>query len=178
MLALLNRPRLLILDELTQGLDPSARRGVWSAVDRFRRDGVSVLLVTHQLDEAEALCDRVVAMRAGRVLDSGAPAELIDRHGRTATIRFTLPEGLRQSLRLEELDGVHDVTCDADRVTIRGDRICIAYVGAALVRGGSIPPDLSVEVPDLEDALLELLERPDAPAFIAGAPHLPNGAQQ
>jgi ABC-2 type transport system ATP-binding protein len=176
-LALLNRPRLVILDELTQGLDPSARRGVWSAVDRLRRDGVSVLLVTHELDEAEALCDRVVAMRAGHVLDSGAPAELIDRHGRNSTIRFTLPEGQLQSLRLAELDGVHDVTCDAGRVTIRGDRTSIAYVGAALVRSGSIPSDLSVEIPDLEDALLELLERPDACSHVADASRTLIGAQ-
>jgi ABC-2 type transport system ATP-binding protein len=175
-LALLNRPRLVILDELTQGLDPSARRGVWSAVDRLRCDGVSVLLVTHELDEAEALCDRVVAMRAGHVLDSGAPAELIDRHGRNVTIRFTLPDDRVQSLHVKELDGVRDVTCDAGRVTIRGNRASIAYVGAALVRGGSIPPDLSVEVPDLEDALLELLEQ--APSQIADASRDLIGAKQ
>jgi ABC-2 type transport system ATP-binding protein len=156
-LALLNRPRLVVLDELTQGLDPSARRGVWSAVDRLRRDGVSVLLVTHEVDEAETLCDRVVVMRAGRVVDSGTPAELVDRHGRDATIRFAVPEHRRRSLHLADLRGVHEVTTDGDRVTIRGDRASIAYVGEALVRGGSIPPDLSVVVPDLEDALLELL---------------------
>jgi ABC-2 type transport system ATP-binding protein len=166
-LALLNRPRLVILDELTQGLDPSARRGVWSAVARLRRDGVSVLLVTHELDEAEALCDRVVAMRGGRVLDSGAPAELIDRHGRNATIRFTLRDDRVQSLHLNELDGVDEVICDADRVTVRGDRASIAHVGAALVRGGSIPSDLSVQVPDLEDVLLELLQQHEAPAQVA-----------
>ena len=73
MLALLKRPRLVILDELTQGLDPAARRNVWSAVDQLRDDGTAVLLVTHELDEAEALCDRVVAIRAGRVLDTGPP---------------------------------------------------------------------------------------------------------
>jgi ABC-2 type transport system ATP-binding protein len=160
-LALLNRPRLVILDELTQGLDPSARRGVWSAVDRLRRDGVSVLLVTHELDEAEALCDRVVAMRSGRVLDSGTPAELIERHGGSATIRFTLRKDHMLGLHLEDLDGVREATWDAGRVTVRGDRSAIAYVGAALVRGGTIPADLSVEVPDLEDALLGVLEQPE-----------------
>ena len=162
-LALLNRPRLVILDELTQGLDPAARRGVWAAIDRLRRDGVTVLLVTHELDEAEALCDRVVAMRAGRVLDSGAPTELIDRYGRGATIRFTLPDSRAHALNLNNIDGVDEVAYDGGRVTVRGDRASIAYVGAALVRNGSIPPDLSVEVPDLEDALLGLLEQTDAP---------------
>ena len=90
-LALLNRPRLVVLDELTQGLDPSARREVWAAVARLRDDGTTVLLVTHELDDAEALCDRVVAMRDGRVLDAGTPAELVARHAPAATVRFTLP---------------------------------------------------------------------------------------
>ncbi len=62
-LALLNRPRLVILDELTQGLDPAARREVWAAVRRLHDAGTTVLLVTHEVDEAEALCDRVVVMR-------------------------------------------------------------------------------------------------------------------
>src|SRR5260370_28109483 len=76
-LALVNRPRLVILDELTQGLDPAARRSVWAAVDHLRAEGTTVLLVTHELDEAEQLCDRVLAMRAGRLLDSATPAELV-----------------------------------------------------------------------------------------------------
>src|ERR1700754_623428 len=87
-LALLNRPRLVILDELTQGLDPAARRDVWSAVRGLRDEGTTVLLVTHELDEAEALCDRVVAMRRGRVLDAGPPARLVDRHAGWARVRF------------------------------------------------------------------------------------------
>jgi ABC-2 type transport system ATP-binding protein len=161
-LALLHRPRLVILDELTQGLDPAARRGVWSAVDQLRRDGTTVLLVTHELDEAEALCDRVVAMRAGRILDAGAPAELIARHGRRAAIRFSLPEGRARQLDLERLDGVHDVSYGNGRVTVRGDRTSIAHVGAALVGAGEVPPDLTVEVPNLEDALIGLLERAEA----------------
>src|SRR3954469_16692224 len=92
-LALLNQPRLVILDELTQGLDPAARRDVWSAVLQLREAGTTVLLVTHELDEAEALCDSVVVMRAGKVLDSGPPAELVARHAGEATVRFSLPHG-------------------------------------------------------------------------------------
>ncbi len=90
-LALVNRPRLVILDELTQGLDPAARRNVWAAVDQLRSDGTAVLLVSHELDEAERLCDRVVAMRAGRVLDYGPPRDLVARHGGAVRICFTLP---------------------------------------------------------------------------------------
>src|SRR5215467_3645072 len=105
-LALLNRPQLVILDELTQGLDPAARRNVWAAVDQLRRDGTAVLLVTHELDEAEALCDRVVAMRAGRILDAGPPADLVDRYGRQATIHFTIPDAPALLLdQVRRLDG-------------------------------------------------------------------------
>lgn len=167
-LALLNRPRLVILDELTKGLDPQARREVWSAIVQLRREGTTVLLVTHELDEAEAVCDRVVAMRAGSILDAGPPAELVDRHARRATIRFTLPAHRGHDLGLERLPGVGHVLYENDRVTVHGDRTSIAHVGAALVHHGNVPPDLTVEVPNLEDALLGLLD-PDHQSHDAAA---------
>jgi ABC-2 type transport system ATP-binding protein len=159
-LALVNRPRLVILDELTQGLDPAARRNVWAAVEQLRADGTSVLMVTHEIDEAERLCDRVVAMRAGQVLDSGSPAELAARHGKAVTIRFTLPpQAPITQAQLAGLPGVTEASQLDGQVTIRGDRTAIAYVGAALVQAGCIPADLSVRLPNLEDALLGLLDR-------------------
>jgi ABC-2 type transport system ATP-binding protein len=174
-LALLNRPRLVVLDELTQGLDPAARREVWSAVARLRDVGTTVLLVTHELDEAEELCDRVVAMRDGRVLDQGTPADLVARHAQQATVRFALPsdpagpEGTRARRELDGLPGVELVTCHRDQVAVRGTREAIAHVGAWLVgTGRPVPSDLRVDVPDLESALLTLLDGP-APASRAGA---------
>ena len=165
-LALVNRPRLVILDELTQGLDPAARREVWSAISQLHADGTTVLLVTHELDEAQALCDRVVAMRDGRVLDHGTPAELVARHAGHATVRFTLPhqgvaataESLQQ---LNRLPGAANVAHSNDQVTVRGTRNVIAHVGAWLVASQRpIPPDLHVDIPDLEAALLTLLDQP------------------
>lgn len=176
-LALLNRPRLVILDELTQGLDPSARRNVWAAVGKLQDAGTTVLLVTHEMEEAEALCGRVVVMREGRVLDQGAPAELIDRHARRATIRFSVPttatsvDRLLDDLRL--LEGVRAVEQFGHRVVLHGDRRIIAHVGASLVRWGPVPDDLSVEIPDLEDALLGLL---DGDAAIQNSEHQLEGA--
>jgi ABC-2 type transport system ATP-binding protein len=164
-LALLGRPRLVILDELTQGLDPSARRNVWAAVSQLREDGTTVLLVTHELDDAEALCDRVVAMRAGRILDSGPPAALVDRHARRATVRFGLEDVAASAALLDELRdvvGVERVEHAAGRATVYGDRRAIAHVGAALVRTCSVPADLSVQIPSLEDALLGLLDGAEA----------------
>ena len=126
-LALLNRPRLVILDELTQGLDPAARREVWSAVAQLRDAGTTVLLVTHELDEAEALCERVVAMRDGRVMDQGTPAELVARHAREVTVRFAMADAdlhaTADALQsLNRLPGVAGVTRDRGQVAVRGDR--------------------------------------------------------
>ena len=156
-LALLNRPQLVILDELTQGLDPAARRGVWRAVARLREEGATVLLVTHELDEAEALCDRVIAMRDGHILDQGTPADLIDRNAGWATTRFSWagPHNFRA------LPGVRDVVVEPGRLTVHGNRQSIAHVSAELARSGRVPPDLAVEMPNLEAALLHLLEGTD-----------------
>ena len=168
-LALLNSPQLVILDELTQGLDPAARRNVWAAVRQLHEAGTTVLLVTHEMDEAEALCDRVVVMNAGRVLDAGTPAELVDRHARWATVRFGLPDPPALLLdQLGQLIGVREVERAGERVTVHGDRRIIAHVGATLVRWGPVPADLSVHVPNLDDALLSLLDH--EPAAEAASP--------
>ena len=173
-LALLNQPRLVILDELTQGLDPAARRDVWAAVAQLREAGTTVLLVTHELDEAEALCDTVVVMRAGKVLDSGPPAALVARHARWATVRFAWPQPEQAGVRadLVALQGVQEVSYTDGRFTVHGERQIIARVGAELVRRDRIPDDLTVEIPNLESALLGLLDGPppaSVPTVLIGA---------
>lgn len=168
-LALLNRPRLVILDELTQGLDPAARRNVWDAIRRLHADGTTVLLVTHDMAEAEALCDRIIVLRAGRVLDAGPPGELVARHANVATVRFSWPDPPASLLdEMNGLDGVRNVRRSADQITVEGSRATIAHVGAALVRHGWVPADLSVQVPGLDDAMLSLLSA--APAGPEAAP--------
>lgn len=154
-LALLNRPRLVVLDELTQGLDPAARRDVWDAVRALRDAGSTVLLVTHYLDEAEALCDRVAVLRAGRVVDSGTPAELVDRHAPWATVRFGWT-GVAEP-DWAGLPGVRTVRRTATGVEVHGDRGAVAHVCAELVWQGRVPADLTVRTPDLEAALVDLL---------------------
>lgn len=171
-LALLNRPQLVILDELTQGLDPAARREVWSAVTRLRDGGTTVLLVTHELDEVESLCERVIAMRDGRVLDQGTPSELVARHAEIATVRFSAEDSddLQMATLLQELNrlpGVRAVTREQERIVVRGDRQIIAQVGGWLVdQSAPVPADLDVDVPDLEAALLTLLDQNAEPAQI------------
>jgi ABC-2 type transport system ATP-binding protein len=116
-------------------------------------------------------------MRSGRVLESGSPAELVDRHARAATITFTRPAGSGiEPAHLRDLPGVVEVLQRAGQVRIRGDRAAIAHVGAALVRAGRVPPDLSVQIPSLEDALLGLLDRADS-ADSADSPDSPESPE-
>src|SRR5215212_3199591 len=140
-LALLNRPHLVVLDELTQGLDPAARRDVWDAIRALRDGGTTVLLVTHYMDEAEALCDRVVVLREGRVVDSGTPAQLVDRHAPWASVRFGRPDTGTDWARVP---GVSRVERDGTAVEVHGDRAMVAYVCAELVSSGRVPADLTV----------------------------------
>jgi ABC-2 type transport system ATP-binding protein len=156
-LALLNRPRLLVLDELTQGLDPAARRDVWDAIGALRDAGTTVLLVTHYTEEAETLCDRVVVLDEGRVLDCGTPRELVDRHGRWATMSFSSPIAAQLAAALDGVPGVRDVQVHAPRLDLHGTRAMVTYVGAELVRRDAVPNDLRVEMPSLEDAIVALL---------------------
>ena len=155
-LALLNRPQLVILDELTQGLDPSARRDVWNAIRSLRDAGTTVLLVTHYMEEAEALCDRVVVMHAGRTLGSGTPTELINRNAPWATVRFGTTKA-RTHPGLTTLEGVRDVQRTGTSVEVHGDRRMIASVCSYMLGHGNVPEDLTVTMPNLEDAVLTLL---------------------
>ncbi len=79
--ALINRPELLILDEPTTGLDPQSRRSMWEKVDGLRKQGVTCVLTTHYMEEAEVLCDRVVVIDFGKIIEEGSPRELVKQHG-------------------------------------------------------------------------------------------------
>jgi ABC-2 type transport system ATP-binding protein len=149
----------VFLDELTQGLDPAARRAVWSLITRIRERSTTVVLVTHFADEAELLCDRIAVMRAGGIVAEGTPAELIDSHGHGITMSFTLPAADIGALRA--VPGVESVATSGAGVEVRGRRTMIAPVGAYLVAqagGGGVPDDIRVTEPNLETALLRLLD--------------------
>jgi ABC-2 type transport system ATP-binding protein len=162
-LALLNQPQVVFFDELTQGLDPLARGDVWNAIGDVRDRGTTVVLVTHFMDEAEALCDRVAVMRGGRIIDIGTPAELIARHTRTTTVTFTPPVSLDPTA-LAALPGVDAVQRDGDRIRVLGTSQLIAPVCAAVLGDDHLgPPDLRVHHPDLEDALIALISDTSTP---------------
>lgn len=79
--ALVGRPRIVILDELTTGLDPEGRRGIWRLLERLRSQGTTIILVSHSMDEVERLCERVIMLDAGRILTEGTPAQLREQTG-------------------------------------------------------------------------------------------------
>jgi ABC-2 type transport system ATP-binding protein len=154
-LALVTEPRLVILDEMTTGLDPAARRVAWDLVAAVRERGATVLLVTHFLDEAERLCDRLAFLRQGRIVSAGTPAQLAAAAGDTCKVRFT---STGHDLEfLARVTGVGEVSIGPrGRITVAGRGPLLARVGHALVEHGIEPLDLRAEQPSLEDAYLAL----------------------
>lgn len=151
-LAVVNQPELVFFDEMTTGLDPASRHVAWELVDRLRQRGTTVVLVTHFMDEAEALCDRVAVFADHRVAAVDAPARLIDRFGPTEVV-FTA-DGPTDFLR--QVPGVDAVTVLGRQVTVTGSGAVLAHVAAGLVANGQAPIDLQARRPTLEDVFLRL----------------------
>ncbi len=156
-LAFVNSPELVFLDELTQGLDPQARRATWDLIREIRHDGTTVVLVTHFMDEAEHLCDRVAVVDDGRVIAVDTPQGLIDGLGLASVVRFTTPEP--DLGWVNGLDVVESLTRQGDAVEIRGTGPLLALVASELVAHGIVPLDLRVDRPTVEDAFLALTGR-------------------
>jgi ABC-2 type transport system ATP-binding protein len=156
-LAFVNTPELVFLDELTQGLDPQARRATWDLVREIRRGGTTVVLVTHFMDEAEHLCDRVAVIDEGRVIALDTPQSLIDGLGLRSVVRFTTPEP--DLSWVERLDVVESLSRRGNAVEVRGTGPVLALVASELVAHGIVPLDLRVDRPTVEDAFLALTGR-------------------
>jgi lipooligosaccharide transport system ATP-binding protein len=154
---LINRPEVLLLDEPTTGLDPQARHLLWDRLYRLKREGVSLIITTHYMDEAEQLCDRLVIMDGGRIVGEGSPAGLIAAHAtrEVLELRFGPGEGAAAGARLdgaaarvEQLpDRLFLYTEDADRTI------------AAVHERGVTPETMLVRRSTLEDVFLKLTGR-------------------
>ncbi|MEU2891356.1 ABC transporter ATP-binding protein [Streptomyces albidoflavus] len=154
-LALIGNPRVVVLDELTTGLDPRARRETWALIEEVRDSGVTVLLVTHFMEEAQRLCDRIAVIDKGRVAALDTPAGLVSRAAGAVVTTFTpsapLPAADLAALpRLashEERDG---------KVTLTGTDETVTALLALLARTGTTPHRLRVVEATLDDAFLDL----------------------
>jgi lipooligosaccharide transport system ATP-binding protein len=156
--SLINDPEILLLDEPTTGLDPQARHVVWDRLFRLKQQGVTLILTTHYMDEAEQLCDRLVVMDGGKIAAEGSPRDLIDR--------YSTREVLELRFHVSDHDQAADKIADvpADRIEVLADRILL-YVdnGDAVlsaVRGLGLEPVTSlVRRSTLEDVFLRLTGR-------------------
>ncbi|MEU5824507.1 ABC transporter ATP-binding protein [Streptomyces sp. NPDC047803] len=157
-MAVVGRPELVFLDEPTAGLDPQARRSTWDLVRELRADGVSVVLTTHFMDEAEELADEVAVIDAGRIVAQGSP-EALCRGGAENTLRFTGRPGLDLGSLLKALpDGTEaaELSTGAYRITGDIDPQLLATVTSWCAQHGVMPSGISVERHTLEDVFLEL----------------------
>ncbi|WP_354642724.1 ABC transporter ATP-binding protein [Kitasatospora camelliae] len=160
-MAVVGRPELVFLDEPTAGLDPQARRATWELVRELHRDGVTVVVTTHHMDEAEQLADTVAIVDRGRVIARGTPAELC-RSGAESTLRFDGPPGLDlDSLRGVLPDGasVTEPSPGTYRIEAPVDPGLLAAVTAWCAAAGVMPDGLAVQRRSLEDVFLDLTGR-------------------
>lgn len=153
-LALVGDPEVVILDELTAGLDPQARRSTWELIRAVRDAGTTVVLVTHFMEEAERLCDRMAVMDEGRMVALGSTQELIVGLGAEGRVRFTANDW--ELSFLARVDGVSRVTREGGEAVVHGRGPILGRVASALIEHGIDPPDLRAEQPSLEDVFLTL----------------------
>jgi ABC-2 type transport system ATP-binding protein len=154
-LALVGSPELAVLDELTTGLDPAARRSTWETVERIRDSGVTVVLVTHYMDEAERLCDRIMVLVEGRIVAIETPMDLIRRAGFEHTLRFYPSEPISDEA-LSRLPDVTSVRHSGPQVVVSGTGNVVYSVVLELARAEVVAGNLQIEQVDLEDAYLSL----------------------
>jgi lipooligosaccharide transport system ATP-binding protein len=155
--SLVNDPELLLLDEPTTGLDPQARHLVWDRLYRLKQQGVSLVLTTHYMDEAEQLCDRLVVMDGGHIVAEGSPLELIERYSTREVVEIRMRAGENEATATR-------VAALADRVEALPDRVLLyvddgdAAVAAVHARGHQ-PTSVLVRRSTLEDVFLRLTGR-------------------
>ncbi len=157
-LALIGDPKVAVLDELTTGLDPQARRDTWELIEGVRDRGVTILLVTHFMDEAERLCDRVALFDSGKIvaLDSPEGLALTVRGGKR--MRFT-PSAPFDDHLLTGLSQVKSLERQGDHVIIYGSGELVNAVILTLAGTGVIAQNVELDSPSLEDAFVELTGR-------------------
>ena len=149
-------PELVFLDELTQNLDPVGRRRTWDVVRRIRDGGTTVVLVTHDVEEAERLCDRVVVLDRGRVVADGTPASIVDELGATTTVSFTDADLDVRTLR--RLPGVERVDRHGPEVRVTAPARCWPTSAPTWWPSAGPPLDLRAQRPSLEDRFVALTQ--------------------
>ena len=167
-LALIGNPRVVVLDELTTGLDPRARRDTWALIEDVRNSGVTVLLVTHFMEEAQRLCDRIAVIDKGRVAALDTPAGLIRRSAGATVISFT-PSAPLDERDLAALPALASVEHKDGRITLSGTDETVNAVITLLARHHITAHQLRVVDATLDDAFLDLTKADDTDTKEAAA---------
>ena len=154
-LALIGRPKIAVLDEMTTGLDPRARRDTWDLIAGVRDRGVTIVLVTHYMDEAERLCDRVALIDRGRIAAVDTPAGLAERAGGGKRVRF-VPSGPFEDRLLTDRPEVTSVARQGPHVLVSGSGQLVNAVILTLASAGVSADDVQLESATLEDAFVRL----------------------
>ena len=157
-LALIGNPKIAVLDEMTTGLDPQARRDTWQIIEGVRDRGVTIILVTHYMDEAERLCDRVALLDKGRIAAIDTPEALADRAGVDKRVWF-VPSMPFDDRLLTALAEVHRLEHEGDHVIVTGSGELANVVILTLSAAGVAANDLHVDSANLEDAFVALTGR-------------------
>jgi ABC-2 type transport system ATP-binding protein len=157
-LALVGRPKIAVLDELTTGLDPQARRDTWELIETVRGRGVAIILVTHFMDEAERLCNRIAVVDRGKIIALDTPEGLAGRVRGGKRVRFRPSAAFDDGL-LSGLPEMHSLEHEGDHVVVYGSGELVNTVILALARVGITAHDVAVEAPSLEDAFVDLTGR-------------------
>lgn len=157
-LALLNDPEIVFMDELTTGLDPQARQATWDLVRGIRDQGKTVVLITHFMDEVEALADRVAIIDHGKLIALDKPRQLVRDLDAGSRLHFSLQNGFNPNV-LEDLPEVASITQNGRQVTVQGGEALLVTVVSALAQHEAIPLDLRFERANLEDVFLALTGR-------------------
>ena len=154
-LALIGRPQIALLDEMTTGLDPQARRDTWDLIEGVRDRGATIVLVTHAMEEAQRLCDRVVLLDRGRIVALDTPAGLANRAGGSKRVRF-VPSGPFDDQLLTRLPEVSGIERHGRQVVVSGPGELVSAVILALASAGVRATEVTMESMTLEDAFLRL----------------------
>jgi ABC-2 type transport system ATP-binding protein len=157
-LALIGRPKIAVLDEMTTGLDPGARRDAWELIERMRKRGVTIILVTHFMEEAERLCDRVALLDSGRVAALDTPAGLTALASGGKQVRF-VPSAPFDDRLLTELPEVRTVEHNGSHVVVTGAGQLVNAVILTLATAGVTARDVQLDSWSLEDAFVKLTGR-------------------
>ncbi|TCP57105.1 ABC-2 type transport system ATP-binding protein [Tamaricihabitans halophyticus] len=157
-LALVGKPRIAILDELTTGLDPRAREDTWELIEQIRATGVTVLLVTHFMAEAQRLCDRIAILDRGKVVALDTPGGLIAAAGAQQRVRFRTSESFDTAV-LERLGEVSEVRAERGEMVVFGTGDLLRVVSTELANHGIAATETRVEHATLDDAFLAFTGR-------------------